>query len=438
MPFSHPRWEALTEAMREADPMSLGAGERLRRRFGADDAAWALGQAVLRRRAAAKFERADEMLFTREGLEQATRRAVARWRARRLVDAGVTEVWDLGCGIGADAMAFAEAGLRVVAVEADLETAAVAAHNLALVDRSLRQPHARSADSGESRSLSQLHARSAVATSKGSEVRVGLAEDAVVPEHAAVFLDPARRTARGRTWNVADFTPSWDFVLAQLASDRFVCVKLGPGVPKEIIPDDVQAAWVSESRDVVEASLWNRLPAGPAAVVLGEDRETIIHRPVDAGSAGGGEASLDAVLAGAGQPGRGGLPVRPLGRYLIEPDGAVVRAGLFEELAPARDVWLLDPHIAYLSADEPLSSPLATCFEVREVLDYDRKALRRWVAERGVGTLEIKKRGIDVDPAALRRELRPKGKASATLVLARTVDATLAISVERIGQGVQE
>jgi SAM-dependent methyltransferase len=362
------------------------------------------------------------MLFTRDGLEQATRRAVARWRARRFVDAGVTEVWDLGCGIGADAMAFVEAGLRVVAVDADPETAAVAAHNLSLVSCSLSQPHA----------------RSAVAASKGVEVRVGLAEEQEPPPGAAVFLDPARRTARGRTWNVADFTPSWDFVLAQLASDRFVCVKLGPGVPKEIIPDDVQAAWVSESRDVVEASLWNRLPAGPAAVVLGEGRETIIHRPVDAGSAGGGEASLDAVLAGAGQPGRGGLPVRPLGRYLIEPDGAVVRAGLFEELAPAHDVWLLDPHIAYLSADEPLSSPLATCFEVREVLDYDRKALRRWVADRGVGTLEIKKRGIDVDPAALRRELRPKGKASATLVLARTVDATLAISVERIGQGVQE
>ncbi|HQD22763.1 MAG TPA: SAM-dependent methyltransferase, partial [Arachnia sp.] len=109
--------------MAEADPASLGAGERLRRSFGADDAAWALGQAVLRRKAAAKFDRADEMLFTRDGLEQATRRAVARWRARRFVDAGVTEVWDLGCGIGADAMAFLEAGLRVVAVDADPETA---------------------------------------------------------------------------------------------------------------------------------------------------------------------------------------------------------------------------------------------------------------------------------------------------------------------------
>ena len=394
------REEALVAATAETDPSSLGAGGRPRGSFGADGAARAPGQAVLRRRAAAKFERADEMLFTRDGLEQATRRSVARWRAQRFVDAGVTEVWDLGCGIGADAMAFAEAGLRVVAVDADPETAAVAAHNLALVDGA-------------------------------GEARVGLAEEQSPPPGAAVFLDPARRTARGRTWNVADFTPSWDFVLAQLASDRFVCVKLGPGVPKEIIPEGVQAAWVSESHDVVEASLWNRLPHGPAAVVLGEGRETIVHRPArepdagrppDPGPTDGGASSDGAAR---------GLDVRPLGRYLIEPDGAVIRAGLFEEIAPAHDLWLLDSHIAYLSSDEPLASPLATCFAVREVLDYDKKTLRRWVAERGIGTLEIKKRGIDVDPAALRRELKPKGKASATLVLARTVAGTKAIVVER-------
>ncbi|MBK7821779.1 MAG: class I SAM-dependent methyltransferase [Tessaracoccus sp.] len=382
--------------MREPDPSSLGAGERLRRSFGADDAAWALGQAVLRRRAAAKFERADEMLFTRNGLEQATRRSVARWRAQRFADAGVTEVWDLGCGIGADAMAFLEAGLRVVAVDADPETAAVAAHNLALVAGAPGFSRTRSPD--------------CLAAGLTYDVHVGLAEEQTPPPGAAIFLDPARRTARGRTWNVADFTPSWDFVLAQLSSDRFVCVKLGPGVPKEIIPYGVQAAWVSESHDVVEASLWNRLSEGPAVVALGAGGATTLART----------------------GGRPGLDVRPLGRYLIEPDGAVIRAGLFEEIAPAHDLWLLDPHIAYLSSDEPLASPLATCFAVREVLDYDRRTLRRWVAEHGIGTLEIKKRGIDVDPAALRRELKPKGTASATLVLARTLEGTKAVVVERL------
>ncbi|GAA4897353.1 class I SAM-dependent methyltransferase [Tessaracoccus lubricantis] len=371
------RLAALDAAMHEADPSSLKAGERLRARFAPDDVAWALTQAGLRRKGGAKFERAGEMLFTPAGLEQASREPVARWRAERFVAAGVTEVWDLGCGIGADAMAFAAAGLRVVGVELDAETAAVAQHNLNLVG--------------------------------GGEVIVGAAEDVEVPRGAAVFLDPARRTARGRTWNVADFTPSWDFVLGHLASERFVGVKLGPGVPKELIPGGVQSCFVSHRGDVVEASLWNRLPAGPRAVVLD----------------GTGQLELTA-------EGRRQLEARPVGSYVLEPDGAVIRAGLIDAVEPGRDLWLLDPHVAYLSCDEPVKSPYVTCFEVLEVLDHDVKRLRSWVREHAVGTLEIKKRGIEVDPAALRRQLKPKGPGAATLILARTVEGTRALVCRRI------
>lgn len=379
------RVDALAAAMAESDPSSLAAGERLRRRFGADDAAWALGQAALRRAARAKFSRADEMVFTRAGLEQATREPVARWRAARFVEAGVREVWDLGCGIGSDAMAFAEAGLRVVAVDADAESVAAAAHNVALVG--------------------------------DGEALLARAEEVVVPDHAAVFLDPARRTARGRTWDVADFTPPWSFVLAHLAGDRFACVKLGPGVPKEIIPDGVEACWVSDRGDVVEASLWNRGTHATAAVVLGSRA-----------GAGGGEISS---LRSPATPRH--LEVGPVGAFLIEPVGAVIRAGLLAEIAPDQALWLLDEHTAYLSSDRPLHSAFGTCFEVREVLDFDRKVLRAWVRERGIGTLEIKKRGVDVDPATLRAQLKPKGRIAATLVLARTVDGAKAIVVERTG-----
>ncbi|HMR50390.1 MAG TPA: class I SAM-dependent methyltransferase [Arachnia sp.] len=368
------RQRALDLAMAEPDPASLGAAERLRKVVAPEAAAWALTQAGLRRRARAKFSRADEMLFTVDGLEQATRESVRRWRAGRFRSASGV-VWDLGCGIGADAMALAEAGFEVRAVEADAATADAATHNLALVGA-------------------------------GPAIH-GLAEDVALGGSDAVFLDPARRTARGRTWNVADFSPSWDFVLALLASDRFVCVKLGPGLPKELIPDGVQACWVSDGGDVVEVSLWNRLPAGPCAVILPDQ---VLTRPEE----------------------RRDLEVRSVGRYLIEPDGAVIRSGLLAEIAPGRDIWLLDDHIAYLSSDEPVRGPFGTCFEVLEVHDYDRKALRRLVRERGIGTLEIKKRGIDVDPAALRRELRPKGKASATVVLGRTIDGTKALLVRRV------
>jgi len=175
------RLEALHAAEAEPDPDSLSAGERLRRTFPAEDVAWALTQVALRRKAVGRLEHADEMLFTPEGAEQATRSAVARWRAERFAAAGVRRVWDIGCGIGSDAMAFAEAGLDVVAVDAAPGTVEVATHNLALVG--------------------------------AGPARVGRAEELEVPAGDAVFLDPARRTARGRTWRVEAFTPPWSLVL---------------------------------------------------------------------------------------------------------------------------------------------------------------------------------------------------------------------------------
>lgn len=369
------RAEALAAALEEADPTSLAAGERLRRRFAPDDVAWALTQVALRRRAVGKLDRAAEMLFTPHGLEQATRSAVARWRAERLAAMGAKRVWDVGCGIGSDAMAFAEAGLEVVAVDADPETVEVATHNLALVG--------------------------------AGPARVGLAEELDIPAGDAVFLDPARRTARGRTWDVADFTPPWQLVLDRLAEDRPVCVKLGPGVPKEILPRDAGWCWVSDGGDVVEATLWSP-GSGVEAVRITDGAPSVLEAT---------GARLD---------------VRLLGRFLAEPDGAAIRAGLVAEAAAGVEAWLLDEHVAYLSADQPIPGEWVTNFQVLEVLPYDRKAMQRWVREHGVGTLEIKKRALDVDPAQLRKQLKPKGKASATIILARTVEGAKAIVARRV------
>lgn len=378
---------ALAAAAAEQDPSSLGAGTRLRRSFPPELAAEALQQVALRRRAAGKFPRADEMFLATDGLQQATRPRVADWRARQFRAAGIEEIWDLGCGLGADAMAFQTAGIRARGVEADATTAAYASANLALVG--------------------------------GESVLHGLAEDAPVPDGAGVFLDPARRTDRGRTWRVEDFTPPWSLVTSYLGGPHFTCVKLGPGLPKELIPDGVAACWVSESGSVVEASLWNGMAEGRYAVVFGRatpgqaagEEPVVLRRP--------------AVLRD--------LEVGPVGRFIVEPDNAVIRAGLVSEIAPGHDIWLLDPHLAYLSCDERLPpGPLATSFEVRAVLAYDLKILRRHVREQRIGTLEIKVRGLDVDPAVLRRQLRPSGPGRATILCSRTPGGAVAVVADRL------
>ena len=382
--------EALADAAAEPDPDGLAAATRLRAAHGDEVAAAALHQVSLRRRARSKFgDRAGSMFFTRAGLEQATRPAVADHHAQRMVAAGARRVVDLGCGIGTDALAFADAGLEVVAVERDPGTAQVAAANL-----------------GE---------RGRVVCADAEQVAAEL-----LTAGTAVFCDPARRTGSGRLWRVTDFTPSWDLVTALLAGDRVAGVKLGPALPHTLVPPTAEAEWVTHSGDTVEVGLW----AGPGA------RPDLDVATLLPGSSGEG-ARLEVLRPVPGQPAEP-LPVGPVGRYLLEPDGAVIRARGVAPLGRLLGAHLLDPSIAYLTGDTAPDTPFATTFEVLEVLAAGERALRRWVREQEVGTLEIKKRGVDVDPAVLRRKLAPRGPSSATLVLSRTPSGAVALVVRRL------
>ncbi len=376
--------DSLAAAMAEEDPESLAAAGRLRARFTPDVAAAALTQAALRRKARTKFGAdAESMVFTRDGLEQATRPAVADHHARRFVAAGVRRVVDLGCGIGADALAFARAGLEVLAVERDPDTAAVAAANLA--------------------------GRATVVCADAEQVAGDL-----VADDSAVYADPARRTERGRVWRLADVTPSWSFVASLLDGGRTAGVKLGPAVPHAEIPGGTEAEWISHHGEVVEAGLWAGPGARPgvrAALVWLADDPTP-HR----------------VVASAVDP----LPVRDLGDYLYEPDGAVIRAGAVADVGLRLGAGLLDPHVAYLTADRLVTTPFATAYAVRDRLPYRRKVLRRWLVEHRVGRLEIKRRGVDVDPAVLRRELRPTGPGQATMIISRTPRGAVVAVAERV------
>ncbi|HEY0238133.1 MAG TPA: class I SAM-dependent methyltransferase, partial [Friedmanniella sp.] len=379
--------DAVSAAEAEADPDSLAAGTRLRARFGADLAAAALTQAALRRRARTKFgDAAATLWFTRDGLEQATRPEVADLHAQRLVAAGVRRVVDLGCGVGSDAMAFVRAGLSVVAVERDPPTADVARANLAA---------AVAANGGP-----------ATAEVVGADVLDVLA--AGIEPETGVFADPARRDARGRVWRAADFSPDLTTLLALADRHRALGIKLGPALPHALVPPEAEAEWVSHRGDVVEVGLWSgpgSIPGRRSALLWPDQR--LVYEP-------------------------GRLAVRAPGAFVYEPDGAVIRSGGVSALGERLGAGLLDEQIAYLTADALVETPYASAFRVERVLAYDLKALRRWVREAGVGRLEIKRRGLDVDPAQLRRELRPRGPASATLLLSRTPTGTVALVAHRV------
>lgn len=125
-------------------------------------------------------------------------------------------------------------------------------------------------------------------------------------------------------------------------------------------------------------------------------------------------------------------PVRELGAFLHEPDGAVIRARLIGEVARSLDAGMLDEHIAYLTSDAALTSPFVQSFRVRETLPANPKAISAALKAHGIGRLEIKKRGVDVDPAAFRKKLTLRGDQEATLILARIGDQRRAILADRV------
>ncbi|MEP6481701.1 MAG: class I SAM-dependent methyltransferase [Rhodoglobus sp.] len=340
-----------------------------------------LGQSRLRAKAVAKFGQfAASMLFTDAGLEQATRLSVAALHAGRFQRAGLNWIADLGCGIGADALALAALELEVTAVERDGVTAAIAAYNLA----------------------SWSNAR----------VEHGDAETFDLAGVDGVYLDPARRDGVQRLKNPADWSPSLDFAFG-LARKYPTGIKLGPGIDRDLIPEEAEAQWVSVDRDVVELGLW----FGALA------RDGIRRSALVIGNHGTAELSAEADSPDA-------LP-GPVGAYIYEPDGAVIRARLIGDLARSLDARMLDSSIAYLTADAAVATPFATCFRVLENFPLDQRTVKRELAARGIGTIEIKKRGVDIDPAAFRTALAPKGDSSGTLILTRVAGKRRALLVER-------
>lgn len=345
-----------------------------------------VGQARLRVKARAKFgDFADRMLFTRAGLEQATRLGVAARHAGRLRAAGIASVADLGCGIGGDALGFAALGIRVDAVDADEVTAAIAAYNLAPFGDAVT-------------------------------VRHGRAEEADLSGVDAVWLDPARRTAgHSETARVRpeDYSPSLDWAFG-VAERMPTGIKLGPGLERELIPDAVEAQWVSADGSTVELVLWSG-----ALAREGVRRSALVLRGDDAWE----------LTAPADAPDE---PPRTLGAFVHEPDGAVIRARLIGEVARSLEAGMLDEKIAYLTSDAALTSPFVASFRVREVLPAETRALSRALRERGIGRLEIKKRGVDIDPAAFRTALKLKGDDAATLLVTRVGSRRLAILADRV------
>ncbi|MEU7635381.1 class I SAM-dependent methyltransferase [Streptomyces sp. NPDC039016] len=382
-----PEGQQLLAALRDYDPADeLAAATRLRRDHPAPLVSAALGQARLRQRAAAKFgPDAARMYFTPHGVEQSTRAPVAAHRAARLAALGVRTLADLCCGIGGDALALARAGIRVLAVDRDPLTCAAARANaeaLGLADR--------------------------------IEVRCADVTEVDTAGYDAVFVDPARRSKvrGGRIFDPEAYSPPLSWAVEAARTAPHAALKIAPGVPHEALPEDVETEWISDAGDVKEAVLWFGTGRG------GARRATLLPA---------GDSLLGAGLPDP-EPG-------PVGGWLYEPDGAVIRAHLVADVAEQVGGRLIDPTIAYVTADQLVPTPYATAYAITDVLPFNVKKLKALLREREVGIAVIKKRGSAVEPEELRKKLKlGGGRRSCTIFLTRVAGAPTMLLGHPAGQ----
>lgn len=329
-----------------------------RSRFG-DRAAILVETALLRRRAAAKLTNPDGWLFTDEALQQATAEPVARHRARRLAGA---LVHDATCSIGTELAALRDSAAMLIGSDLDPVRLAMARNNVDGVDL--------------------------------------CRADALRPitRGAVVVLDPARRSGGRRRFQPRDYAPPLDELL-DVYRHRDTVVKCAPGIDFDAVRGlgfDGEIELMSLSGSVREACLWSAGLTEPGV----RRRASLLDT---------GEQITDA------EP--DDCAVAPAGPWIVDPDGAVVRAGLVRHYAARHGLWQLDPDIAYLSGDR--LPPGARGFEVLEQVAFSERRLRQALSARGVGAVEILVRGVDVDPDKLRPRLRLRGSQQASVVIAR-------------------
>jgi SAM-dependent methyltransferase len=348
---------------------ALQLAQELRGQYPPGLVAAALTQQSLRIAGRAKFSLADAMYFTRPGLEQASSDLTAGHSAQRF--AGQSLVADLCCGIGGNLAALANAAGHVLAVDADYQTLLYGRQN------------------------ARVHGQADAVTPVCADVRdLALAGSAI----DGIFIDPARRAGE-RRFRAGDCRPPLDWCLNLADQVPAVCVKAAPGLPHELVPPGWEIEFVAAGRNLKEALLWSpALATTSRRATLLPAGHTLTFKPGPA------------------------VPVRAPGEFLLDPSPAVTRAGLVEELARPLGAWKIDPMIAFLAADQPVTTPFARTFRVLESMPWNERQVARRLRDLGIGAADIRRRGLAGDVQQIHRRLGLSGDGSATIVITRHND----------------
>jgi len=361
---------------------------KLRQTLSAERARLIVGQVELRRHAVAKFGNlAAKMFFSDLALQQATNKAMARYKASRIP--GDTPVVDYCCGIGGDLLAFAE-----------------------------RRP-----TTGWDRAPELAHLANANLEAAGlkgtSKVCIGEVE-LQTPQATEIWhIDPDRRAGGRRSTQVQWHSPGPELIDRWLTTSPNGLVKLAPAA---LLPEawckNAELEWITHDRQCRQQIAW----FGELASASGLHRATVLQKkPTQALAA-----------SFVGSPQVSSPLTTQVCQYIYDTDPALRAARLTGAIAVDQGLWALQSGASYLTSDEVVEHPLLSCFQVFDQLPLRVATLRKHLRSLHIGQLEIKKRGVDTDPEQLRKQLKLSGDKSATLLLTKIGKSEIALLARRL------
>lgn len=388
-PESAEAWVLTTEAggslladvslMKSVRPADLA---RLRKLASPAQVSAAIRLVQSRRRAALKFERGSQMWVEPIAIEQATAEPVARHKARRFA---CPLVVDLCSGIGGDALALA-ARSDVLAVDLD--------HGMC---RRLRY----------NASVYNVADRILAVRSR--------AETVAIPAGAWIHLDPDRRAGgHARARSLENYAPGPDFWKSAVGRTAAGAIKLGPAsdFARHFPGPEYEVELISLNGECKEATVWF------GELVSCARRATVLPENVSWTDRDGPTGKW--------------APVMPIGSLIFDADPALIRAGLLDGFALQHTLGRVADGVDYLTGERMIVTPFLTAFHVHDVLPLDLKRLKRALAGRQIGTLEIKVRGADVTPESLRRDLDLRGSQAASLLVFGGTGPVRAVVAKRV------
>jgi len=345
-----------------ADVININNIEKLLKQYPEKPIRQLLTLKKLQKQASNRIKESTNFIFTIKGVQQSSSTLLAEYHSKKMEH--FETVADLCCGNGIDLHHIAVGKKQVWAVDFDKETLLAAKYN-----------------NSKHKNIKYLKI---------------IAQD-FTKKVEAIFIDPDRRSGKRRLVEAEDLSPSLSEVLEMQKITPNILVKLSPAMDYKNLYISVDHSWefISENGELKEILLCLGMFAQKRnkAVLLPKKVELIANNEK--------------------------IDVSKIKKYLLEPDVAIIRAGMVQDLGALFNANLIDEHLALLTFPEEIYSDYFKTYEVIDEINFNRKLLQKYLREKSIGKLVIKTRGFNQSVEQFRKKIKLTGEKSALMFILR-------------------